>query len=216
MTHETSKETKYKAVRFVVDPDGRDIADVVVFYDGPTPEEAKLMYDSRSEATVWKETLQKIASEDSLPGVLPFCQSVATLYQKGFLPAPATLQRRASLFLSKWDGTDDLIQKKTIHTTTATFRIPRHIKWAIRTICESELRGLEGVYQAAAVQEHRQVVQKAVLQADNHNEPLSKETRALLDQSAYVALLMGQGDLEAARGPPSKATRPRPVRNPAA
>lgn len=161
--------------------------EVVVFHDGPTPDEMTDMYDLRSEQQVWKETCEQVRNEP-LPGAVGLQQSVETLYRKkGFTTTQQqqSTHRRASL-ISASTGKDKDGQMAT--------RIPRHFEWAVRTICESDLRGLEQVYNGPTIDAHRQEVLQAVLAASNNEKVDCGNIHDLTQHSAYVALLIGQGD----------------------
>jgi hypothetical protein len=181
--------------------------------------------------------LNDLNQDPPLPGTLSFAQSLETLYNKGHqgMNYPTDIHRRASqVAWTEKDAMMDLTPMSsapgsaTTRTATngSTFRIPRHMKWAIRTLCESDHRGLENVYRVDAIRQHREAVQKAIL---SQNGVVSDNTRVLLQQAAYVALLKGYGDAQQVELPASadpgrrrhtlsssSSTMPRSIANPAA
>ena len=198
---------------------GQDATEVIIIHDTPSQEEEHLVYDTRSEDSVFDEARQVILdSPEPLPGAVGFQQSVETLYRKkkAFAPPPSRpAARRGSLVFRK-KSTRELDAPKEVPSHKLD-RIPRHFQWAVRTICESDLRGLEQIYNGPLIEQHRKDVVQSVLEAQEKSPKgktitIPDETLALMQHSAYVALLMGQGDRQAA----IPATPPRTLHNPAA
>lgn len=227
-TTATTATTTTKRVHFA-----KVLCDVITYHDGPADAEMDFVYDRRSEAQVLHEARQEhqhlvvVAAAGQLAaGYTSYAQALETLYRK------KGNNRRCTIMMDKNKETATFNAAATSHQELHRMLLPRHFEWALRSIYQSEWRGLEHLTAAGLIAAHRRHVVEQVLGAQSHDASalahLAQVATAQTQHAVFVAMLLGKGGYErvvlanndngdsGASTTTPKSSLPRPIRSPAA
>ena len=220
----TTKCATTKRVHFA-----KDLCDVITYHDGPTDAEMDFVYDRRSEAQVLHEARQEherlvvVATAGQLAaGYTSYAQALETLYRKKG-------NSRCNIMTYKSKESAAFKTATTSHNELHRILLPRHFEWALRSIYQSEWRGLEHLTAAGLIAAQRRLVVEQVLEVQSRDATALAQVAAAQTQHAvFVAILLGKGDYEqvilvnndngdnGSSTTTPKSSHPRLIRSPAA
>lgn len=138
-----SRKNLPRQVSFAVDKGGRPVKPEVFTYEGPTEAEKKLVYDKRSEQSIFSSA-KWLAACKLVPGAGMFKHAVDSAYHERNSVQDATLRLPVARIFQDVSNTVVFQQ-------------------SVETIASSDLRGLEQVYSSQTVQDHREGIILRVL-----------------------------------------------------